>query len=256
MEDQPLKNVLITGSSQRVGRSIAEKLARMGWNIAIHYFNSKDEAEHLTNQLSKDGIKAVPVRGNLNSDCDIAGLLPAAAEAIGPITCLINNASMFELDTLESATFNTWDRHLAVNLRAPFFLSQALSKNLPQGQDGNIINIIDQRVWNPTPWFVSYSVSKSGLWSLTQTLALAMAPRVRVNGIGPGPTLPSPRQSREDFLKQEASTPLKRGAPPEEIAKAVEFILSAESMTGQMIALDGGQHLGWEYPLAPKCPKE
>jgi len=256
MADQPLKNALITGSSQRVGRSIAEKLARMGWNIAIHYLNSKDEAQHLTNQLSKDGIKAVPVRGDLNSDCDIAGLFPAAAEAIGPITCLINNASMFELDTLESATFDTWDRHLAVNLRAPFFLSQALSKNLPQGRDGNIINIIDQRVWNPTPWFVSYSVSKSGLWSLTQTLALAMAPSVRVNGIGPGPTLPSPRQSREDFLKQEASTPLKRGAPPEEIAEAIEFILSAESMTGQMIALDGGQHLGWEYPLAPKCPKE
>ena len=256
MADQPLKNALITGSSQRVGRSIAEKLARMGWNIAIHYLNSKDEAQHLTNQLSKDGIKAVPVRGDLNSDCDIAGLFPAAAEAIGPITCLINNASMFELDTLESATFDTWDRHLAVNLRAPFFLSQALSKNLPQGQDGNIINIIDQRVWNPTPWFVSYSVSKSGLWSLTQTLALAMAPSVRVNGIGPGPTLPSPRQSREDFLKQEASTPLKRGAPPEEIAEAIEFILSAESMTGQMIALDGGQHLGWEYPLAPKCPNE
>jgi len=256
MADQPLKNALITGSSQRVGRSIAEKLARMGWNIAIHYLNSKDEAQHLTNQLSKDGIKAVPVRGDLNSDCDIAGLFPAAAEAIGPITCLINNASMFELDTLESATFDTWDRHLAVNLRAPLFLSQALTKNLPRGQDGNIINIIDQRVWNPTPWFVSYSVSKSGLWSLTQTLALAMAPSVRVNGIGPGPTLPSPRQSREDFLKQEASTPLKRGAPPEEIAEAIEFILSAESMTGQMIALDGGQHLGWEYPLAPKCPKE
>ena len=256
MANQPLRNVLITGSARRIGRSIAEKFAMMGWNIAVHYSNSKDEAELLTNHLSKGGIKAVPVRGNLNLERDTAGLFPAAAKAIGPITCLINNASVFELDTLETATFETWERHLAVNLRAPFFLSQALAKNLPEGQDGNIINIIDQRVWSPTPWFVSYSVSKTGLWSLTQTLALAMAPRVRVNGIGPGPTLPSPRQSREDFLKQEASTPLKRGAPPEEIAEAVEFILSAPAMTGQMIALDGGQHLGWEYPLAPECPKE
>ncbi|MEK9683000.1 MAG: SDR family oxidoreductase [Rhodospirillaceae bacterium] len=250
------KNVLITGGARRIGESIAKALAEDGWNIAIHCRHSKEEAEKLASELCKLNIQSIVIGADLNSDSDLAGLLPAAAATLGPITCLINNASLFELDTVESATYDSWDKHMKVNTRAPFFLSQALMAGLGEDQTGNIVNIIDQRVWNPTPWFISYAASKSVLWSLTQSLALAMAPRVRVNAIGPGPTLPSPRQSQEDFLKQEAGTPLKRGAPPSEIAEAIRFILSATSMTGQMIALDGGQHLGWEYPEDPKCPVE
>jgi len=165
---------------------------------------------------------------------------------LGPIGCLINNASIFERDEAGTASLESWERHQAVNLRAPFFLTQAFAKQLPVAAHGAVINIIDERVWHLTPHFVSYTVSKTGLWTLTKTLAMAYAPRIRVNAIGPGPTLPSPYQSQEQFDRQQARMPLGRGTTPAEICTAARFILEAPAMTGQMIALDGGQHLGWK----------
>jgi NAD(P)-dependent dehydrogenase (short-subunit alcohol dehydrogenase family) len=171
--------------------------------------------------------------------------VPRAVAALGPLGCLVNNASSFENDAVATATRASWDEHIEVNLRAPLVLMQGFAAQLPEAASGAIINMLDQRVWSLTPYFVSYTVSKAGLWTLTQTMALALAPRIRVNGIGPGPTLPSPRQSEEQFARQCAAVPLRRGTSPEEIAAAVRFILAAPAMTGQMIALDGGQHLGW-----------
>jgi NAD(P)-dependent dehydrogenase (short-subunit alcohol dehydrogenase family) len=166
------------------------------------------------------------------------------------VTCLVNNASVFETDTATTVTRESWDAHMETNLRAPFVLMQAFAAALPDGAQGNVVNIIDERVWNLTPYFVSYTVSKVGLWALTQTMALALAPRIRVNAIGPGPTLPSPRQSAAQFERQWAAMPLRRGTTPAEICAALRFILAAPAMTGQMIALDGGRHLGWTHPGA------
>jgi NAD(P)-dependent dehydrogenase (short-subunit alcohol dehydrogenase family) len=164
------------------------------------------------------------------------------------VTCLVNNASAFEMDKVDTATRESWDRHIETGLRAPLVLSQAFAQQLPEEIDGNIINMLDQRVWKLTPYFLSYTVAKTGLWTLTQTLALALAPRIRVNGIGPGPTLPSERQSAEQFRLQQAAVPLKRGPALDEIAATVRYILATPSLTGQMIALDGGEHLGWAQP--------
>ena len=174
--------------------------------------------------------------------------MPRAAAALGPVTCLVNNASAFEPDTIATVTRASWDTHMETNLRAPLVLTQAFARALPSGAAGNVINILDQRVWNPTPYFLSYTVGKAGLWMLTKTLALALAPAIRVNAIGPGPTLPSERQSAEHFARQQRNTPLRRGPQPEEIGRAARFILDSPSLTGQMIALDGGQHLGWATP--------
>jgi NAD(P)-dependent dehydrogenase (short-subunit alcohol dehydrogenase family) len=181
----------------------------------------------------------------LAREAEVARRVPATIEALGPIGVLVNNASTFERDEWQDATRESWDQHIEPNLRAPFVLTQAMAKALPTGAEGCVVNLLDQRVWSLTPHFVSYTVSKAGLWALTQTLALALAPRIRVNGIGPGPALPSPRQSREQFDRQCASVPLKRGTSPEEVAAALISILAFPSMTGQMIALDGGQHLQW-----------
>ena len=167
---------------------------------------------------------------------------------MGPLGCLVNNASAFERDSAEDASRESWDLHLEANLRAPFLLSQGFARALPAERGGLIVNLLDQRVWNLTPHFISYTLSKSGLWTLTQTLALALAPRIRVNAIGPGPCLPSPRQSDAEFARQCALMPLGRGTTPEEIVSALRFLLAVPSITGQMIALDGGQHLGWAQP--------
>jgi NAD(P)-dependent dehydrogenase (short-subunit alcohol dehydrogenase family) len=183
-------------------------------------------------------------------------LLPQAAAALGPIGVLVNNASVFENDTVATVTRASWDRHLDTNLRAPFLLMQRFAEQLPAGRNGVVVNLLDQRVWSLTPYFVSYTVSKVGLWALTQSMALALAPRIRVAGIGPGPTLPSPRQTPEQFERQCREMPLQRGTSPEEIAAAVRFILASPALTGQMIALDGGQHLGWAQPSAQRPPPE
>lgn len=238
------KTALITGAGRRIGRALAESLGSEGWSVAIHYNSSKAEAEAAVSAVEKSGGKAAALQADLSDHSALAKLVANAASALGPLGCLINNASIFERDELETATADSWDVHMNVNLRAPFFLSQAFARQAQKDERHAIINIVDERVWNLTPHFASYTVSKAGLWTLTQTMAIALAPHVRVNAIGPGPTLPSSRQSQDQFNAQRNSTPLQRGTTPSEICEAARFILSASAMTGQMIALDGGQHLG------------
>jgi NAD(P)-dependent dehydrogenase (short-subunit alcohol dehydrogenase family) len=256
------RNALVTGAAHRIGRAIALGLAEDGWGVAVHYFQSTDAARALAAEIEAAGGRAVPVRADLSREVAVARLIRDAADAVGPLTCLINNASVFEHDEVDTVTRDSWDRHLETNLRAPFLLIQDFARALPEGAPddpgGAVINLIDERVWNLTPHFVSYTLSKAGLWTLTRTLALALAPRIRVNAIGPGPALPSPRQTDAQFAAQSASTPLRRGTTPEEISAAVRFILAAPAMTGQMIALDGGQHLGWRnaLPAAGADPEE
>ncbi|HXP31322.1 MAG TPA: SDR family oxidoreductase [Stellaceae bacterium] len=236
---------LITGAAQRIGRAIALELAADGWAVAVHYRRSAAAAEELAAQIGANGGRAIALAADLARESETIGLIPAAARALGPLGVLVNNASVFENDHALSVTRASWERHLETNLRAPFVLMQEFARHLPEDREGAIINLVDERVWNLTPHFVSYTLSKAGLWTLTQTMALALAPRIRVNAIGPGPTLPSPRQTDEQFRRQCEAMPLKRGTTPQEIAAAVRFILAAPAMTGQMIALDGGQHLGW-----------
>ncbi len=182
--------------------------------------------------------------------------MPQVVAALGPVTCLVNNAARFERDEAASATRASWDAHLETNLRAPFVLIQDMVAALPADAAANVVNLLDQRVWRLTPHFTSYTVSKVGLWGLTQSLALALAPRVRVNAIGPGPALPSPRQSTAQFAAQVAQLPLRTGTTPEEIGGALRYILATPSLTGQMIALDGGQHLGWSFPPPGRQPPQ
>ncbi len=247
MSDNTPKTVLITGAAKRIGRAIALGMAADGWQVALHYRESGDDAEALADAIIADGGRAVAVRADLNDEEQTASLIPETVERVGPISCLINNASLFEEDSAETATRDSWDAHMQVNLRSPFVLTQAFSRQLPPGMAGNVVNIVDQRVWNLTPHFLTYTLSKAGLWTLTQTLAMALAPRIRVNAIGPGPALPSARQTEEAFIKQWSSLPLGRKVDLAEIVDAVGFILQASSMTGQMIALDGGQHMGWSH---------
>jgi NAD(P)-dependent dehydrogenase (short-subunit alcohol dehydrogenase family) len=248
--------VLITGAAHRIGRVIAADLAGGGWAVAVHYNHSAGAAEALVEEIEEAGGKAAAVQADLSDEDQVNDLMGQTVAALGAPNCLINNASIFEGDSVETASRESWDLHMAVNLRAPFVLTQSFARNLPPDAEGNVINMIDQRVWNLTPDFTSYTVSKAGLWTLTRTLALALAPRVRVNAIGPGPTLPSVRQTEEQFIRQYSSMPLRRPATPREIAQAVRFILATPAMTGQMIALDAGQHLGWAQPEHDYQPEE
>ncbi len=237
------KTALVTGAARRIGRAIALDLAANGWRVAIHYRGSREEALRTVETIRAAGGIATAIPADLADIDQVRALIGRCAEELGPPTCLINNASEFLLDTIASLTPADWDTHLDINLKAPVFLSQALYLALPDGAEGNVINICDQRVWRPTPQFFSYTISKAGLWTATQTLAQAMAPRVRVNAIGPGPVLRSIHQTEQDFATEAAATILGRGPTLEEITSAVRFILATPSMTGQMIALDGGQHL-------------
>jgi NAD(P)-dependent dehydrogenase (short-subunit alcohol dehydrogenase family) len=256
MTHKPYRNALVTGGERRIGASIARALAADGLGVAVHSRRPGAEADALVAEIVAGGGRAAAVTADLADEAETGGLIEAASAAIGPIDCLVNNASLFEQDSIETATRESWDRHLDTNLRAPLVLIQCLAKTLPEDGRAVVINLIDERVWNLTPDFLSYTISKAGLWTLTQTLALALAPRIRVNAIGPGPTLPSPRQTEEQFARQAAATPLGHGATPEEIGRAVRFILEARSMTGQMIALDGGQHLSWAMPGQPSTLPE
>lgn len=195
--------------------------------------------------VQAEGRRGIVLPADLNDEAAVERLLPQAVQVLGPIGVLVNNASRFERDEWNDATRESWDAHMGPNLRAPFVLMQAFARMLPETAEGAIVNLLDQRVWSLTPHFVSYTLSKAGLWTLTQTMALALAPRIRVNGIGPGPALPSPRQSDAQFARQAASVPLGHGTGPDEVARAVVAILGFPAMTGQMIALDGGQHLQW-----------
>ena len=247
MTNEPSGTVLITGAARRIGKAIVDALAEDGWRIALHYGGSAGEAEAGAAELRARGAEIALYGADLRDEAQVRGLIPRIADEMGSVDCLVNNASVFERDSLGDAARESWDAHMEVNLRAPFVLTQAFADRY-RGENGNIINILDQRVWNLTPHFSSYTLSKAGLWTLTQTTAQALAPAIRVNAVGPGPTLPSPRQSEDGFRTQWERTPLARPVGPQEIASAVRFILATPSMTGQMIALDSGQHLGWASP--------
>jgi NAD(P)-dependent dehydrogenase (short-subunit alcohol dehydrogenase family) len=244
--------ILITGAAARIGRALATGLAADGWAVAVHYNGSADEADEVIAEISRSGGKAAAVPADLSDAAETASLVSRASEMVGPLGALVNNASVFLYDDLASMEVETWDLHQAVNLRAPVQLAQAFAAQLPPPGRGAVVNIIDQRVWNLTPHFLSYTASKAGLWAMTRTMALNLAPRIRVNAIGPGPTLPSIHQSEAEFEAQYRAVPLERATSPGEICDAVRFLLAAEAVTGQMIALDGGEHLGWAQadPLA------
>ena len=237
---------LVTGGARRLGSATVLALAEAGFDVAIHCHRSQTEANTLAEQVRAQGVHATVIAADLGHEAAVQDLLPAATAALGPIGVLVNNASTFERDEWDDATRASWDQHMEPNLRAPFVLTQAMARALPATASGVVINMIDQRVWSLTPHFVSYTVSKAALWALTQQMALALAPRIRVNAIGPGPALPSPRQTQEQFDRQCASVPLQHGTSPDEIGRAVIAILALPAMTGQMIALDGGQHLQWQ----------
>jgi NAD(P)-dependent dehydrogenase (short-subunit alcohol dehydrogenase family) len=235
---------LITGAGRRIGRAIALALSRAGYAVVLHAHSSRAEAEKLAAEIVGVGGRAAVVLADLADHNAVRGLVPAAA-AFGPLTLLVNNAGEFEPDEIENLQRTRFERAMAVNLTAPLFLTQAFAAQAPAGANASIVNIVDQRVLKPTPRFFSYTLSKSALHSATTTLAQGLAPKVRVNAVAPGPTLPSPRQSDAQFAAQAASLPLKRGPAPEDIAAAVLYLAQAGSVTGVTIAVDGGQHLAW-----------
>ena len=237
---------LVTGGSKRIGKSISKKLASENRNVIIHYNKSKKEALELCKELNKNSkIISIAVQADLNKTNQVIKIFNDLKKKSIIVDCLINNASTFSYDNLKNMTANTWNNHIVPNLYAPLMLSKEFVKALPSKKNGNIFNIIDQRVLNLTPHFLSYTASKSGLWTMTKTLALELAPKIRVNAIGPGPTIKSKFQTDEEFKSQCKSLPLQKGAKPEQVAETISFLLKVNSITGQMIALDGGQHLGW-----------
>ncbi|MTI10225.1 SDR family oxidoreductase [Curvivirga aplysinae] len=236
---------LITGAAKRIGRHIALELAKAGYDIAIHYNGSHEEAENLKAEILSLGQQAACFQADLSKEEETQSLVPRICQHFGKPSVLINNASLFEEDDITNVTRKSWDLHMETNLRAPFILSQALANNTGYG---HIINMIDQRVLNLTPHFMSYTLSKAGLWTLTQTMASALAPAIQVNAIGPGPTLPNQRQDDDDFKEQWQSIPLERPTPLDDISNAILFLLKSRSTTGQLILLDGGEHLGWAQP--------
>jgi NAD(P)-dependent dehydrogenase (short-subunit alcohol dehydrogenase family) len=243
-----MKTALVTGAGRRLGRAIALDLAADGWNIVIHYNSSEDEADSAAQSVRAFGMEAATVRCDLSKESDTLTLIDRATAELGPLTALVNSASLFEDDAWNTVTRKSWDDHLEINLRAPFVLAQGFARQLPDGVIGNIVNVIDQRVLKPTPQFLSYSLSKAGLYWLTTTLAQGMAPRIRVNAVGPGPTIRNARQSEADFARQQGATILGRGAAPADICAAIRYLLTASAVTGQMLAVDGGQHLIWQTP--------
>jgi NAD(P)-dependent dehydrogenase (short-subunit alcohol dehydrogenase family) len=238
---------LVTGAGRRIGRAIARALARAGYAVALHARASRAEAEAVAGEIAAGGGRATVVLADLTDHEALRGLVAAAA-AFGPLTLLVNNAGAFEPDDIETLARERLERTFAVNLAAPLFLAQAFAAQAPDGADASIVNILDQRVFRPTPRFLSYTLSKSALHTATTTLAQALAPKLRVNAVAPGPTLPSPRQAPEDFAAQAAAVPLGRGPTPEDIAAAVLYLAQAQSVTGVTIAVDGGQHLSWRTP--------
>lgn len=234
---------LVTGAARRIGRALALAAADAGYDVAVHHRDSPQDAESTAAAVRERGVKAAVVAADLSDHPE--HLVMQAVAALGPLTLLVNNASVFEDDRLQTLTRESWDAHMSANLHAPIALTQAFAG---QGGEGLVVNIVDQRVWRPNPQFFSYSLSKAGLWWATQTMAQALAPRIRVNAIAPGPTLPSVHQSAEDFEAEARNVPLERRASPDEIAAALRYLIDAPSVTGQMIAVDGGQHLGWKTP--------
>tara|TARA_B100001741_G_scaffold159363_1_gene131719 strand:- start:332 stop:1087 length:756 start_codon:yes stop_codon:yes gene_type:complete len=239
--------IIITGGSTRIGAAIAKSLSGPGVEIVIHFNKSKINAEKLKKDLIKNQTKVYLVNGDLSKETDVNKIIKFAKSKLKYFDCLINNASLFENDKLENFTTNSWDQHLRTNLRAPALLSKEFAKNI-RGKNNNIINIIDQRVFKLTPFFFSYTISKTGLYTLTKTSAMSLAPNIRVNGIAPGPTLKNKRQSEKHFKKQYMATPLKRQVDVKQICNAVDFFIKNRSITGQVISVDSGQSLNWQTP--------
>ncbi len=242
------KTVLVTGAAKRLGRALALDLARHGWQIALHYNSSEKEARATAADAATAGVKVALFKADLSHESETAALIERAVAELGSLGALVNSASLFENDDWYSVSRESWDKHMETNLRAPFVLAQAFARQVSRDASGAIVNIIDQRVLKPTPQFMSYSLSKAGLHWLTATLAQALAPRVRVNAVGPGPTIINARQSQADFTRQREATVLGRGAEPQDVCDAVRYLLEASAVTGQMIAVDGGQHLIWQTP--------
>ena len=239
--------IIITGGATRIGAAIAEKLSGPGKEIVIHFNKSKSKAEKLKKKLSKNKTKVYLVKGDLSKEQDVNKVIKFAKFKLKYFDCLINNASLFENDKLENFTTDSWGKHLRTNLRAPALLSKEFAKNI-KGKSNNIINIIDQRVFKLTPYFFSYTISKTGLYTLTKTSAMSLAPNIRVNGIAPGPTLKNKRQSEKQFRKQYLATPLKRQVDVSQICNTVDFFIKNRSITGQVISVDSGQSLNWQTP--------
>jgi len=241
------RKIIITGGATRMGAAIARKLSGPNIEILIHYNKSKLKAEKLKKELSTKGTKVYLVKGDLSKETDIKKIIKFAKSKLKNFDCLVNNASLFENDKLENFSLDSWSKHLRTNLRAPALLTKEFAKNV-KGKNNNIINIIDQRVFKLTPYFFSYTLSKTGLYTLTKTSAMSLAPNIRVNAIAPGPTIKNQRQSEKHFKKQYLATPLKRQVDVEQICNAVDFFIKNISITGQVLAIDSGQNLNWQTP--------
>lgn len=239
-------SALVTGGARRIGRAIVLTLARAGWDVAVHHHQSQAEAEQTADDARALGVRAAVLRADLADETQVRDLVPQAVQALGPLSALVNNASVFRDDRVGALDRAIWDAHLQTNLRAPVVLAEAFAAQAAEGSA--IVNLLDQRVLKPDPRFFSYALSRSGLWWATRTLAQALAPRIRVNGVGPGPTLPSVYQTPEEFAAEAAGALLQRPVDPEAVARAVSWLIDAEHVTGQMIAVDGGQHLAWRTP--------
>lgn len=239
---------MITGGARRIGRAIVEDLAANGFAVAIHSNSSADDASALGAQIKKVGGQAAVVVADLTDMSAVAEVVGRAEDALGPVSLLVNNASLFEDDSVLDFDWPEWDRHFDIHLKAPVLLAQKFAQALPEATDGLIVNVIDQRVWRLSPRYFSYTLSKSALWTATQTMAQALAPRIRVNAIGPGPTLRNTRQDDSDFRKQVDALLLKQSPNLSEFGATIRYLWQARSVTGQMIALDGGQHLAWQTP--------
>ncbi|MCH4545156.1 SDR family oxidoreductase [Rhizobium changzhiense] len=248
MKHKRLRSALITGAAKRIGRAIAEDLAANGFSVAIHANGSIGEADELVAELRRKGYRATALQADLTDIGETSELVTRASEALGQLDLLVNNASVFQHDSARSFNAATWALHFDLHVRAPSILAAAFAQQMPTEAAGLIVNIIDQRVWALRPSFYSYTLSKSALWTATQTLAQALAPRIRVNAIGPGPSMPSERQAMEDFQAQVSALILQRGPALEEFGQTIRFLYDTPSITGQMIALDGGQHLAWQTP--------
>ena len=240
--------IIITGGAARIGAAIAKNLSGPGVEIVIHYNKSKADAEKLKKSLAESGTKTYLIKGDLSKQKDLKKIIQFSKKKLKYFDCLINNASLFENDSLLNFTTKSWDIHLNTNLKAPAYLSKEFAKNIGKSKNANIINIIDQRVFKLTPFFFSYTLSKTGLFTLTKTSAMTLAPKIRVNGIAPGPTLKNQRQTKEHFKKQYLSTPLRRQVDVKQICSSIKFFIKNRSITGQIVAVDSGQNLNWQTP--------
>ena len=241
------RKIIITGGATRIGAAIATKLSGTNIEIVIHYNKSKSKAESLKKKLQQFGTTVHLVKGDLSKERDVYKIIKFSKSKMKFFDCLVNNASLFENDKLENFTTKSWEKHISTNLKAPALLSKEFSKNV-RGKKNNIINIIDQRIFKLTPYFFSYTLSKTGLYTLTKTSAMSLSPNIRVNGIAPGPTIKNKRQSEKHFKSQYLATPLKQKVDVKEICNAVDFFIKNSSITGQVLAIDSGQSLNWQTP--------